>query len=140
MSEQIPRAAVGLQAQVARVNSRTQLVLNVGRDHGVKPGDIFRIMSLDGIPINDPESGEELGVLPVEKARVSAQIIYPKICVVETYRTYKIGGASIMGGAFGPERTVKEEMEVEKSEDYDVDKTVRIGDTATLITLAKQGN
>ncbi|MDT5289990.1 MAG: hypothetical protein QOF88_4879 [Mycobacterium sp.] len=140
MSEQIPRAAVGLEAQVARVNSKTQLVLNVGLDQGVKPGDIFRIMSLDGIPINDPESGEELGVIPVEKARVNAQTVYPRICIVETYRTYKIGGTNALGAMFGPERTVKEEMEVERSEDYDVDKTVRVGDTATLITLAKQGN
>ncbi|WP_141120208.1 hypothetical protein [Mycobacterium malmoense] len=137
MTEQTPRAAVGLEAQVARVNSKTQLVLNVGRDHGVKPGDIFRIMSLDGIPINDPKSGEEIGVLPVEKARVSAQTVYPRICVVETYRTYKIGGTNALGVMFGPEKTVKEEMEVERSDDYDVDRTVRVGDTATLISLAK---
>ncbi|WP_428338785.1 hypothetical protein [Mycobacterium sp.] len=137
MSEQVPRATVGLEAQVARVNSSTELVLNVGRENGVKPGDIFRIMSLEGIPINDPGSGEQIGLLPVEKARVSAQTVYPKICVVETYRTYKVGGASVMGGVFGPERTVKEKMEVEMSEDYDIDTTVRVGDTATLITLAK---
>ena len=140
MTDKIPRAAVGLTAQVARVNSKTQLVLNVGREHGVKPGDIFRIMSLDGIPINDPESGEEIGILPVEKARVSVETVYPRICIVETYRTYKIGGAGALGAMFGPERTVKEEMDVEKSEDYDVDKTVRVGDTATLIILTKQGN
>ena len=137
MSEQVPRATVGLEAQVARVNSKTQLVLNVGQNRGVKPGDIFRIMSLDGIPINDPQSGEEIGVIPVEKARVSAQIVYARICVVETYRTYKIGGTNPLGAMFGPEKTVKEEMEVETSEDHDVDKTVRVGDTATLITLAK---
>lgn len=137
MTEQIPRAAVGLEASVARVNSTTQLVLNVGREHGIKPGDIFRIMSLDGIPVNDPNSGEELGILPVEKARISVESVYPRISIAETYRTYKIGGASVLGGMFGPERTVKEEMDVEVSADYDVDKTVRVGDTATLITLAK---
>lgn len=137
MSEQIPRASTGLESQVARVNSRTQLVLNVGREHGIKPGDIFRIMSEDGIPINDPGSGEQIGLIPVEKARVRVQAVYPKICVAETYRTYTIGGGiNSVASIFGPERTVTEEMEVEKSEEYDIDKTVRVGDTATLITLA----
>lgn len=140
MSEKVVRAEVGLQALVARVSSKTQLVLNVGSEHGVRPGDTFRIMSDDGIPIEDPETGELLGELPVEKVRVRAQRIYPKICVVETYRTYTVGGANVLGTMFGPERTVTEEMSVERSEDHDVDKTVRVGDTATLIILAKEGN
>lgn len=140
MTEKALRAEVGLKARVARVSSKTQLVLNVGSEHGVMPGDIFRIMSLDGIPIQDPDSGELLGELPVEKARVRAQRIYPKICVVETYRTYTIGGgASSLGAMFGPERTVTEEMDVERSNDDNVDRTVRVGDTATLITVAKAG-
>lgn len=138
MTEKVARAEVGLRALVARVSSKTQLVLNVGTEQGVKPGDIFRIMSEDGIPIEDPKTGENIGELPVEKARVRAQRIYPKICVVETYRTYTIGGGpNALGAMFGPERTVTEEMDVERSEDYDVDRTVRVGDTATLVTLAK---
>lgn len=138
MSEQIPRATAGLNSLVARVNSRTQLVLNVGREHGVKPGDIFRIMSEDGIPINDPESGKEIGLIPVEKARVKVSAAYPKISIVETYRTYTIGGGvNSVAAIFGPERTVTEDMEVEKSEEYEIDRTVRVGDIATLLTLAK---
>src|ERR1035441_5482757 len=64
MSEPVRRASVGLKALVARVNSQQQLVLNVGSDQGVKSGDIFRIISKEGIPINDPESGEPLWGIP----------------------------------------------------------------------------
>lgn len=138
MTDKTQRAEVGLKSLVARVNSRHQLVLNVGSADGVKPGDIFRIMSEDGIPINDPETGEQLGVMPVEKARVKAQTVYPKICIVETYRTYTVGGGiGSLSTIFGPEREVREQMDVEESAEYEVDKTVKVGDTATLITLAK---
>jgi hypothetical protein len=137
MTEKVTRAEVGLKALVARVSSKTQLVLNVGSEDGIKPGDTFRIMSKDGIPIDDPVTGENLGELPVEKARVRAQRVYPKICVVETYRTYTVGGVGSLSTVFGPEREVKEEMDVERSEEYEVDRTVRVGDTATLITLVK---
>ncbi|MGH3562692.1 MAG: hypothetical protein ACRDTN_13060 [Mycobacterium sp.] len=138
MTDGPDRAEVGLESLVARVNSRSQLVLNVGTQAGVKPGDIFQILPKDGIPINDPETGELLGVIPVEKARVKAQTVYPKICIVETYRTYTVGGGvGSMSTIFGPEREVREQMEVDASAEYDVDKTVRVGDIATLISLAK---
>lgn len=137
MTDGAPRAEVGLKSLVARVNSTTQLVLNVGQDDGVKAGDIFRIMSKDGIPINDPNTGEQLGLLPVEKGRVRVQTAYPKICVAETYRTYKVGGGVALSSIFGPEREVTEEMFVEESEPDNVDRTVRVGDTATLISLQK---
>lgn len=138
MTEPVRRAQEGLKSLVARVNSEKELVLNVGIEQGVRPGDIFRIMSTEGIPINDPESGEQLGVVPVEKARVKARTVYQKICIVETYRTYTIGGShSSVAAIFGPERTVTEKMEVEESDEYEIDKTVRVGDAATLFTLAK---
>ncbi|OLP01064.1 hypothetical protein BVU76_17435 [Mycolicibacterium porcinum] len=95
-------------------------------------------MSEDGIPVNDPETGEQLGLIPVEKARVKAQTVYKRICIAETYRTYTVGGGiGSMSSIFGPEREVREKMEVEESPEVDVDTTVRVGDTATLITLAK---
>jgi hypothetical protein len=137
MTEKALRAAVGLESLVARVNSETQLVLNVGQDNGVRPGDTFRIMSQDGIPVNDPVTGEPLGDLPVEKARVRVQTTYSKICIAETYRTYTVGGGMALGGIFGPEREVVEKMTVEQSEPAEVDRTVRVGDTATLVSLAK---
>jgi hypothetical protein len=137
MTDRPPRAEVGLKSLVARVNSKTQLVLNVGQVNGVKPGDIFRIVSEEGVPINDPNTGEPIGLLPVEKGRVRVQTVYPKICVAETYRTYTVGGGAALAGIFGPEREVTEEMSVEQSEPDDVDRTVRVGDTATLVTLAR---
>lgn len=133
----VERAKLGLKCLVARVNSSTQLVLNVGAEDGVMPGDIFRIMSDEGIPVNDPKSGEQIGTLPVEKARIKVKSAYPKISVAETYRTYKVGGVSSLGNIFGPEREVTETMSVETSPEYEVDETVRVGDTATLISVAK---
>ena len=63
---------------------------------------VFRILSLKGSEITDPDTGDLLGSVELEKSRVKVTMVYERVSVAETYRTHKInvGGKGLSGAAF----------------------------------------
>ena len=129
MSEQVvdndkTEALVG---SVALVLSARRLVINRGAHHGVKVGDVFRVMSPDPEDITDPETGEVIGQVPFEKLRVKVAEVQSQLSIAETYRKVMTGGAGL-DNIFGPRREELERIHSPADERPEGDSTVRIGD------------
>ena len=77
-----------IEGQVARVENQYTLFLNRGSNHGVKIDMIFAVLSPEGESIVDPENGEEIGQIPIEKLRVKVTDVHERYCRAETFRTY----------------------------------------------------
>jgi hypothetical protein len=61
-----------IQGKVAAIVSEREIAINVGRKHGVKVGMQFTVLSSKDAEIKDPDTGETIGVLDREIARVQA--------------------------------------------------------------------
>lgn len=83
-----------LKGRVARILNSRELAINLGAEHGVKVGMIFRVMDAKGEDIKDPETGEIIGSIPRPKVRVRVTQVFDKVSLAETYRKQRmnIGG------------------------------------------------
>ena len=78
-----------LTGQVAQILNAKEVVINLGRDQGIKPGMKFAILT-DPLEIKDPTTGEFLEQLVREKTRVEAKEVHNKIAVCRTYRSQSV--------------------------------------------------
>jgi hypothetical protein len=76
------------EGSVARVEDQYTLIINRGSEHGVKPDMVFAVLAERGDPIIDPENGEAIGELPIEKLRVKVFDVQPKYSRAATFRTF----------------------------------------------------
>jgi hypothetical protein len=76
------------EGSVARVEDRYTLIINRGSEHDVKPDMVFAVMAQHRDRIIDPENGEAIGELPVEKLRVKVFDVQPKYSWAETFPTF----------------------------------------------------
>ena len=93
-----------IRGKVAEILSPLQVAVNVGQNHGVKPGMLFDILSKKGRGIKDPDSGEELGSVGLPKARVRISDVYEKFSVARTNQTKRVnvgGYAGKLGDSLG---------------------------------------
>jgi len=67
--------------KVAKVIDEYTLVLTVGSQDGIRPGQRFLIYSI-GAEVTDPDSGESLGALEVIRGTAKATHVQEKICTV----------------------------------------------------------
>ncbi|OHU30926.1 hypothetical protein [Mycobacteroides franklinii] len=72
--------------KVADIVDRYSVLVNKGDEAGVEVGMIFSVIGATGTAVRDPETGEDLGTLPIEKARIRVTEVYSKFCQAETYR------------------------------------------------------
>jgi len=81
---------------VARIINGREVAINRGEAAGVREGMIFEILDPLGLNVVDPETGEDLGSVPLVKARVRVTTVSEKLCVARTYRTTRknIGGSA----------------------------------------------
>lgn len=96
-----------------------KVVINAGRNDGIKLGDKFMIYSL-GDEICDPITNDRLGVLEIVKGRGKAIHVQEKISTIESIKVKKAGTKRIVydssGGPYGSNfltslmRTTKEEF------------------------------
>jgi hypothetical protein len=77
-----------IRGSVARIEDQYTLIINRGAAHGVKPDMIFAVMADGGDEIVDPENGEVIGELPIEKLRVKVFDVQPKYSRAATFRTF----------------------------------------------------
>jgi hypothetical protein len=76
-----------IQGKVAAILNERDLVINKGRSDGISEGMTFQVTQPD-VPIRDPDSGLELGVLVRDKIKVRVFEIHPQFSVAKTYETY----------------------------------------------------
>ena len=89
---------MAIEGKVARLLNERDLAINRGANAGVKEGMKFKVV--EGLmPVEDPDSGEELGSLNREKIRVKVVEVQPKFCIAKTYETYvvNLGGEGVGG-------------------------------------------
>ena len=88
-----------IRGKVAKVLSRREVVLNVGKAHNVELGMVFDILFQGYDEITDPDTGEVLGGIDRPKARVKVATANEKLSIATTYRTemVNVGGSGGLG-------------------------------------------
>ena len=91
-----------ITGRVADILNERELVINRGRDSGVKEGTKFKVMEPERI-VRDPETREELGKFSREKIRVKVVELHDRYSIGMTYETYTInvGGTGLNLTHFG---------------------------------------
>ena len=86
-----------IRGKVARVLSTREVALNKGAVDGVRIGMVFKILSTSGSDITDPDTGEIIGSVDLEKTSVKVTAVQDKVSVASTFRTYRVnvGGSGI---------------------------------------------
>ena len=91
-----------IHGKVARVLNSREVAINKGMYDGVRVGMIFKILSTKGSEITDPDTGEALGSVELEKASVRVTEVKERIAVAATYRSQKVN----VGGGGVPRMTL----------------------------------
>jgi hypothetical protein len=88
-----------IRGKVAKVLSRREVVLNLGKAHNVEIGMVFDILFRGYDEITDPDTGEVLGGVDRPKARVKVITANEKLSIATTYRTERVnvGGSGGLG-------------------------------------------
>jgi hypothetical protein len=74
-----------IQGKVAQLLNERELVINIGKWHGVQIGMKFKVLSDAPVEIRDPETEEVLGMVDREKVRVEAIEVQERLTICRTY-------------------------------------------------------
>jgi hypothetical protein len=80
-----------IEGQVAGILNERELAINRGGKHGVEPDMRFMVLEPEGVPITDPETGEQLGLETPIKIRVKVFRVEDDYSLARTYE--RLGGA-----------------------------------------------
>jgi hypothetical protein len=86
-----------LQGKVAGIMNARELIINIGREHGVTVGMVFKVLADSPVEVVDPDTNKKIGEVDREKIRVKTSEVDDKFSVCKTYRTKRTGG--ILGSA-----------------------------------------
>lgn len=113
-----------VRGKVAQILNSRELVINRGRDAGVRVGMRFAVIDTTGEGITDPDTGEQLGSLQRTKVQLEVTQVSDRMAVAKTYklRRVNVGGSNYqlgnIGSLFAPARIVErpETLKVEDAE------------------------
>ncbi|GIH73241.1 hypothetical protein [Sphaerimonospora thailandensis] len=88
-----------IEGKVAQILTARELVINKGTVDGVEVGMRFAVLNSRGVDIKDPDTGEALGSVEIEKAIVKVVRVSDRLAVARTFRTYRIPGGSFYLGS-----------------------------------------
>lgn len=125
-----------IRAKVAKIIDARTLVLNKGSADGVEIGMRFAILNRNGAEILDPDTGEVLGAVDVDKTVVKVADVQERVSVARTYRKTPGSGLSVLAGMSRAERveTLKTEEATYKQEMSESESLVKVGDEAVQFT------
>lgn len=78
-----------IQGKVIRKLSPTELVVNIGRSHGVDESSRFIVFAL-GDEVNDPDTGESLGSLEIVRGRAEAKHVQEKMSTIRSVEKRRV--------------------------------------------------
>ena len=93
-----------IRGKVARVLNSREIALNIGQQDGVRVGMVFKVLSPNKAEVKDPDTGELLGSVDLEKTRVKVKSVQGRVSVAATYRERRVnvGGRGIGLSVFEP--------------------------------------
>ena len=80
-----------IRGKVVRLAGPGQFLIDVGSEHGVKPGMAFEILDFAGEEVPDPVTGENLGSVPVPLFQVQVNRVGDRLSLAEARRISSIG-------------------------------------------------
>lgn len=129
-----------IEGRVAQILTARELVINRGSAEGVAVGQRFAVLNRRGTDIKDPETGEVLGSVELDKVLVKVVRVDEHLAVARTFRTYKTGGGGLWAIAAmqgTPERIVTETLRTDerllKDELDEKESYVKIGDPVVQV-------
>ena len=78
---------MSIRGKVAAILNERDLAINKGGNDHVSEGMLFQVTQPD-VPVRDPDSGAQLGVLVRDKIKVRVVEVHPQFSVAKTYETY----------------------------------------------------
>jgi hypothetical protein len=76
-----------VEGKVAKVLGSNEIVLNRGRNHGVRSGMVFEVFSPEGEEVWDPDTGETLGTVEDIKAQAEVTEVKERLSVARLQQT-----------------------------------------------------
>jgi hypothetical protein len=111
---------------VAQVIDDHTLVVNRGSEHGVGIGMRFAVLNAKGAEITDPETGESIGSVDIDKVIVKVVRVEPRLAVARTFQRFATGFGALFGGM--RTETLRIEDSTYKQDLDEKDSYVKIGD------------
>ena len=72
---------MAVEGKVAKIMGKGEIVVNRGRQHGVRAGMVFEIFAPEGEEVWDPDTGETLGTVEDVKAKAEVTEVKEKLAV-----------------------------------------------------------
>jgi hypothetical protein len=88
---------MALEGKVAKILGNNEVVINRGRNEGVRPGMIFEVFSPEGEEVWDPDTGETLGTVEDVKAHAEVTEVKERLAVARLQNTRAPSGAMNLG-------------------------------------------
>ena len=89
------------EMKIAKIINTKQVVVNAGRNAGLKVGDKLEIIDKFGdSPIIDPDTGEDLGTLDLPKGFLSVTQVYSRMAIAESPRVPMLPTMNINSALF----------------------------------------
>jgi hypothetical protein len=123
-----------IEGKVAQLIDSQTLVINRGSEHGVELGMRFAVLNPRGAEISDPDTGEKIGSVEIEKVIVKVVRVENRLAVARTFRTFRtgfLGSFSPLGGV--RKETLRTDEATYKEELDPKDSYIKIGDPAVQI-------
>lgn len=131
-----------LRGKVAEVVSEREVILNKGKQDGVREGSYFKVLDPAMTEIVDPDTGADLGGFSVIKVVVVAIQVADRVTLARTFRRNRVNVGGIAGGfssLMSPPEYVEQIERIRREEPapgtrLPTDSVVRVGDPFQVAT------
>src|SRR3712207_6509679 len=89
---------MAVEGKVAKILGKGEVVLNRGREHGVRQGMLFEIFAPEGEEVWDPDTGETLGTVEDVKAKAEVTEVKERLAVARIFDADSPFGAARIAG------------------------------------------
>ena len=87
---------MAVEGKVAKILGNSEIVINRGRDGGVRAGMMFEVFAPEGEEVWDPDTGETLGTVEDIKAHAEVIDVKERLAVARLHNTKSpLGGVNV---------------------------------------------
>ena len=79
---------MAITGKVAKILNARELIINQGSEAGVELEMEFKVFE-ERVDIMDPDTGDSLGTLDMEKIRIKISDVHPRFAIGRTFETYQ---------------------------------------------------